>query len=298
MLVTLDARCRGSSHIKDGKPCQDFSGSTTDKWKSYAYALVADGHGGERYIRSAEGSRLAVLCSVEAINKVLKELVFYIKKKEVDVIDKSLKNLCSRLLLLWREKVKSHFAENPLAEEEKSICEKLKIELSSADNEEADLKIFELYGSTLLSAVYFENFNFWFALQIGDGKTFILNEDGAAVSPKELENEKAAFGVTPSLCGKTAIEEFRYAYGFEKISGVCVMSDGMTDSFDLEKLPDFLLNIKNNAIADVEKTKNELTAYLPTLSEQGSGDDISIAGIFVKEEEKQNMLDKLRKKII
>lgn len=62
------------------------------------------------------------------------------------------------------------------------------------------------------------------------------------------------------------------------------MSDGLTDSFDLNKLPDFLLSIKNNAIKNAEKTKTELEEYLPKLSEKGSGDDISIAGIFVKED--------------
>ncbi len=277
MLIALDARCQGSEHIKTDKPCQDFTKAAANCWKTNAYAIVADGHGGEKYFRSAEGSRLAVSSAAEAMNKVLKELLFYIKKKEVSVIDKSLKNLCSRILLLWREKVKAHFTENPFSEEELKLCKELRINIPIKEED-----IFMLYGSTLLSSVYFENYEFWFSLQIGDGKTYILKEDGAVVTPKDLENEKAAFGVTPSLCGKNAIEEFRYTFGFEKIAGICVMSDGLTDSFDLEKLPDFLLSIENNAVQDSEKTKTELNKYLPKLSEQGSGDDISIAGIFVK----------------
>ena len=279
MLVTLDARCRGSEHIKTNKPLQDFSGSTTDRWKSYAYALVADGHGGEKYFRSAEGSRLAVLYTAEAMNKVLKELLFYIKKKDVEVIDKTLKNLCSRILLLWREKVKLHFSENPLTKAEEKLCGELDMEVPLSED-----AIYTLYGSTLLSAVYFENFNFWFALQIGDGKTVVIRDDNSIFYPIP-EDEDMGFGVTPSLCGKNAIERFHYKFGFEKLNGITVMSDGMTDSFDIEKLPAFLLNIKENTIADAEKTKAELSAYLPKLSEQGSGDDISIAGIFVKEEE-------------
>ena len=143
MLVTLNASCRGSEHIKVNKPLQDFSGSTTDHWKSYAYALVADGHGGEKYFRSAEGSRLAVLYTAEAMNKVLKELLFYIKKKDVEVIDKTLKNLCSRILLLWREKVKLHFSENPLKESEEKLCEELNIEVPLSED-----AIYTLYGST------------------------------------------------------------------------------------------------------------------------------------------------------
>ena len=283
MLITLDARCRGSLHIKDDKPIQDFSGSSTNPRKSYAYALVADGHGGERYIRSADGSKLAVFCSADAMTKVLRELAVYIEKKDMVVIDKSLKNLCSRILISWREQVKDHFTTHPFSENESTLCEKLKIQLSSTDNIEDDNTIFELYGTTLLSAVYFENYNFWFALQIGDGKTVIIKEDNSVYSPPELENEKLGFGVTASLCSKDASTEFRYVFGFEKIKGILVMSDGMTDSFDLGKLPDFLLNIKENAIHDVENTKTELQAYLPKLSEQGSGDDISLACIFSKE---------------
>ncbi|MBE6348138.1 MAG: protein phosphatase 2C domain-containing protein [Spirochaetaceae bacterium] len=52
MLFTLSARCQGSSHKKENKPLQDYCAATSDKLKTYAYALVADGHGGEKYIRS------------------------------------------------------------------------------------------------------------------------------------------------------------------------------------------------------------------------------------------------------
>ena len=48
MLVTLSERCQGSSHQKDNKPLQDYCLATSDKLKTYAYALVADGHGGEQ----------------------------------------------------------------------------------------------------------------------------------------------------------------------------------------------------------------------------------------------------------
>ena len=93
MLIALNAQCQGSEHIKTGRPCQDFTRAMTNHLSTYAYALVADGHGGEKYFRSAEGSRIAVLSAVEEMYKVLKELLFHIKKKEANVIDKSLKNL-------------------------------------------------------------------------------------------------------------------------------------------------------------------------------------------------------------
>lgn len=279
MLVVLDKRCQGSEHIKTAKPCQDYSLATTDRRKSCAYALVADGHGGEKYFRSEHGSRLAVTCTVEALNKVLRELFSYIRKNDLHVIDKTLKNLCSRILILWREKVKSHFYENPLTDEEKELCWELKIDIPLAEE-----KIFTLYGSTLLASVYFANYGFWFSLQIGDGKTVIIRNDNSVFYPIQ-EDDEMGFGVTASLCGKNALEKFRYNYGFEKLNSIFVMSDGLADSFDAKKLPNFLMSIKDNALLDDQKTKDELAAFLPRLSEQGSGDDISIAGIFEKENE-------------
>lgn len=292
MLVAIDARCRGSEHIRQNKPLQDFSGSTSDRWKSYAYALIADGHGGEKYFRSEHGSRIAVLCAVEEINKVLKDLLFHIKKKEVDVIDKSIKNLCAKILLAWRERVCAHFSEHPLTEDERKQCEALKITLPISEEE-----IPTLYGSTLLSAAYFEKFEFWFALQIGDGKTVAIREDGSVFCPVP-EDEGMGFGVTASLCGARAAEHFFYSFGFGRLGGIAVMSDGLTDSFDKDKLPDFILNIQKNALADRERTKGELEAFLPKLSEQGSGDDVSLAGIFAKENEGgiQSVLNSVKSK--
>lgn len=277
MLEVLDARCRGSEHIKANKPLQDYSGSKLDRQKKIAYILVADGHGGEKYFRSAAGSYQAVYSCIEVMNTVLIELYPFIKRKDTTVINKTLNNLCSRILVLWREKVKVHFLENPLTDIEKKLCEELKIELPLTDD-----NISTIYGSTLLASVYFENYNFWFSLQIGDGKTIAMKTDNTVFYPIP-EDDEMGFGVTASLCGRNAIDKFYYNYGFDKLNYIFVMSDGMADSFDIEKLPDFLLNIKNNAVVDIEKTKAELDDYLPKLSEQGSGDDISIAGIFVKE---------------
>ena len=280
MLLALDARCRGFSHINDGKPCQDSCESFADNY--IGLAIVADGHGGDKYIRSAQGSHEAVFRSKIFAYKMIKgNLESFIKKKDTKAIEKNLALLKSHIIREWREVVANHYALNPLTADELTLCEKAKIALPIPEN-----AISELYGTTLLVCGYIEKYNFWFSLQIGDGKTVILKEDGSVTYPIPEDSEQA-FGVTHSLCKSNAGEKFHHAFGFEKIAGICVMSDGLTDSFDTEKLPAFLLNIKNNALQSAEKTKQELIAYLPKLSEQGSGDDISIAGIFVREEERK-----------
>lgn len=277
MLVTIWAKCKGSTHQKENKPLQDHCSVISDKFKTYAYAFVADGHGGEKYIRSETGSKIAVRCATECTNSILKQIFAYIPCKKTELIEKNLKLLCMKISIKWKEEVIKHFNENPLTEDEKSLCEKNKMALPLGDGD-----IPTLYGTTLLQAVYFEMFDFWFALQIGDGKCAVIKQNNSVEFPAELENEKLGFGVTTSLCSKDAANEFRYAYRFEKISGITVMSDGMIDSFSTEKLPDFLLNIKENTINDCQNTTAELNGFLPKLSEQGSGDDISIAGIFAK----------------
>ena len=277
MLITMAERCIGSSHIKQNKPLQDYAAATSDRLKSYAYALVADGHGGDKYIRSAKGSELAVRCAVDSINGVLKEILWDVTKKKKNLIEKNLKLICIKTSLSWNEAVIADYKTNPLSEEEIKFCESEKIELPSSDE---DIPVF--YGSTLLAAVYLEHFDFWFTIQIGDGKCAVIKNDLSVVFPEELENEKLGFGITTSLCNKEAANEFRFAYGFERIAGITVMSDGLADSFDNEKLPVFLGNIRQNIVADSEKTITELKEFMPKLSEQGSGDDISIAGIFSK----------------
>ncbi len=274
MLFTLSARCQGSSHKKENKPLQDYCAATSDKLKTYAYALVADGHGGEKYIRSEKGAQIAVTVATECTNEILKKIIPLIRGKKNDLIEKNLKLLCVKISIKWKETVIRDFNENPLTSEESELCENLKMNLPLQEE-----TIPSLYGTTLLEAVYFEMFNFWFALQIGDGKCSIIKENNSVFFPEELENEKLGFGVTTSLCSPYAATEFKFAYGFEKINGIAVMSDGLTDSFDTNKLPGFILSLKDNTVNDEQKTIEELKSFLPILSEQGSGDDISFAAI-------------------
>lgn len=198
-------------------------------------------------------------------------------RKSGGLIEKNLKLICIKTSLKWKEAVIKHYIENPLSKEETELLESLNITLPLQEDD-----IATLYGSTLLAAVYIEYLNFWFSIQIGDGKCAVIKKDNTVEFPVELENDKLGFGVTTSLCNKDVANEFRFAYGFEKINGITVMSDGLADSFDSEKLPSFLLNINDNIIIDSEKTSNELKEFMPKLSEQGSGDDISVAGIFTK----------------
>ncbi|MBP3449466.1 MAG: protein phosphatase 2C domain-containing protein [Spirochaetaceae bacterium] len=149
MLFTLSARCQGSSHKKENKPLQDYCAATSDKLKTYAYALVADGHGEEKYIRSEKGAQIAVTVATECTNEILKKIIPLIRGKKNDLIEKNLKLLCVKISIKWKETVIRDFNENPLTSEESELCENLKMNLPLQEE-----TIPSLYGTTLLEAVY------------------------------------------------------------------------------------------------------------------------------------------------
>ena len=276
MLVTIAKSVRGSEHIKQDKLLQDSSETYSDDY--LALAIVADGHGGDKYIRSDVGSREAVFRAKIFTYKMVKgNMEPFIKKKDTESIKSNLELLKGHIIREWRECVTRHYHRYVLSEKELSLCNNAKITLPIDDNE-----IPILYGTTLLICGYIEEYDFWFALQIGDGTCIAFKADDTPFYPIP-KDEKLGFGVTTSLCSKNAGTEFHYAFGFEKLNGIAVMTDGLTDSFATEKLPDFILNIKKNALTDLDATKTELEKFLPKLSEQGSGDDISVAAIFMKD---------------
>jgi len=49
----------GEGHVKDGKPCQDYSLSDQAYDCSLSVIIVSDGHGGKPYFRSHIGSEKA-----------------------------------------------------------------------------------------------------------------------------------------------------------------------------------------------------------------------------------------------
>ena len=105
-------------------------------------------------------------------------------------------------------------------------------------------------------------------------------------------NDKCDANVTTSLCDEDAIAEFRYYYSKERPVAIFLGSDGVDDSYP--ELPNDLYNLYraicteaiNNGVNIVESDVEE---FLPKLTAQASGDDVSIAGII--DEEALNAID-------
>lgn len=299
MIECIKAISQGFSHKAQGKPCQDFADVVQKK--GFAIISVADGHGGERYFRSEVGSRIAVEVAEAEFGKLLIDIS---KRQWLDGKinwEQTIKALESNIVKEWQNKVEEDFAKHPLSEDERILVEKYRIEFETFPRKNSerekicDVKlrnseILKCYGSTLLSTLYIPALgfplskkSFWIAIQIGDGLTFALDENGAAFFPIP-EDENLGCGFTTSLCSSDAAEHFRHSFGFSKLKAVVVCSDGVADSFAKEKFADFVSGIwKNINKNGGENVQKELQDYFPKLSEQGSGDDLSLAGIFEME---------------
>ena len=59
----------GAGHIKDKKPCQDYSIAWQSKDSGSVVLIVCDGHGSDTYVRSDIGSRLAAQITLEAVKE-------------------------------------------------------------------------------------------------------------------------------------------------------------------------------------------------------------------------------------
>ena len=305
MIECIKAVAQGFSHKAQGKPCQDFAGIV--RKKGFAILSVADGHGGERYFRSEAGARIAVEVAEAEFQKLLVDISKWQWLDEKINWEQTIKALESNIVKEWQNRVEADFANRPLSEEERNLAEKLGIDFAALQGENSEREkicgvqfrnseILRCYGSTLLSALYIPALgfplskkSFWIAIQIGDGLTFALDENGGEFLPIP-EDKNLGFGLTTSLCSSYAAEHFRHSFGFSKLKAIVVCSDGVADSFAKEKFGGFVKDILNNVNEQGgEKVQNELQAYFPKLSEQGSGDDLSFAGIFeVRRKEEKN----------
>ncbi|MDR2951826.1 MAG: protein phosphatase 2C domain-containing protein [Treponema sp.] len=282
VLVKFAVKAQGMSHLEKGTPCQDACTAQLSKNLTVGVACVADGHGGNKYFRSDKGSKMAVQVAEKALfdfcGTIAREKkAFFITNssnkytKKDDILSK-LKQLEGNIIYQWRNAVLDDINANPFTEAEKEFCNSNKISL-----EEDHEKMMFVYGTTLLAGLVSDSF--WYVIQIGDGLCVVLENEESIITPIK-EDERLAFGRTTSLCENDAIKNFRESFGFSRIIGLTVATDGIADSFEPGKFLRFNKELYDNFTTIPEKAKTELEAFLPELSERGSRDDVSIAGIF------------------
>ncbi len=260
----------GASHIKQGKPCQDHSMS--GEGKQYRFIAVADGHGGEDYFRSDRGSKMAT----EAFYTCLRNHVF-LRKFSRTVGEMGRKELLSQfiksLILRWNEAIENDLKDDPISDEEL-----LKVSDRAAKRYQNGEKLSSIYGTTLAAfACVGDN---CFGIMIGDGECVCLGGDGELFEPIPPDPD-CFLNITTSLSGDDAYEKIRAftssAGNADFPKGVILCTDGVSNSFAGENFSEFCKMAFDNLRASGEDAASELFAYLPTLSEKGSGDDVSLA---------------------
>ncbi|MDE5696707.1 MAG: protein phosphatase 2C domain-containing protein [Lachnospiraceae bacterium] len=267
-LRVFYSSAQGASHIRKNKECQDYSGSYCDD--TCAIAIVCDGHGGDDYVRSGIGSKIA--CEVAK-----KNIITFIKDTKAEVLnenaDERLMRLEASIISGWGRSVRQHFDDHPFTDEElKDVSSKARKKYEEGEIEGA-------YGTTLIAVAMTEDY--WFGLQIGDGKCVAVTRESQFGKPIP-RNDKCFLNATTSICDIDALANFRHRYSQKLPAAIFVGSDGTDDSFsnDEQLYGLYRTIVYSFGTTDFDEAKKDLEDYLPRLSAKGSGDDVSIAAIF------------------
>ena len=257
---------RGSSHILTGKPCQDYAASQYTK--DYAIGIVADGHGSNKHFRSERGSKFAV----EVTMTILQE--FLSSTRNITLLPNGdwQKQIAASVISHWNDRIEVDKTTEPFTGEE---LQSLK---DSERQQIEDGKWQSAYGTTLIAIVRTKEC--FFGLQIGDGKCVVADSNGNPSQPIPWD-DKCFLNQTTSLCDSDAVNLFRFVYQTENLPiAAFVASDGVDDTYPMdERLYEFYRAVWKMFRDDPKGAKDDLQSFLPKMSEQGSHDDISIAGI-------------------
>ncbi|UTC64527.1 protein phosphatase 2C domain-containing protein [Treponema sp. OMZ 788] len=282
----------------------------------FSLICVADGHGSAPHFRSEKGAELSIQTAIELLSESIDKIDAELQKKNYSKINK---NLSKSFVRRWMYKIledigntkKEDLSEqiNELKKSDYEAAEKYEKDLEkgkkladhylglcqnlSVENEEKSeintilddfctLSLKSIYGCTTVVYFQLKNSLKWYAFKIGDSDLF-ASFDGVFVKPIK-DDPKCFLNTTTSLCDDNADKEFCFPEieYLEKIpDSVFCSTDGVADSFQdesfIKKFYD-QLQFMYNEDGDL-KTENEIKEYLPKLSEKGSGDDISLAGI-------------------
>lgn len=252
----------GSSHIKTNTECQDSSSYYSSE--QYGVTVVCDGHGSEKHFRSAKGSEIATIITIDAIKELMKyENSFTDNKNNVLI------QLEKNIILNWNNAVNNHLRENPFTDYELG-------KLSDKNRKSVESNVESVYGSTLIATVLTDEY--CFGIQIGDGDCIVFGEQGEIFKPVP-EDDRLQFNITTSLCDKMALRNFRHFWIQKPVVALLVSTDGVRNSFSDEAFyQKFCKTVLDSFIEmPYDEAKKELTEFLERLTSKGSGDDVSIA---------------------
>ena len=255
LWTVATASSLGGSHRASGAPNQDAVASfETDRGLCVA---IADGHGGPRYVRSHDGSRIAVAVARQLCGDALRDgrpLVSIAAELPPAIVGE------------WRRRVAADLAERPL---------------SSAEVTAVGADPLVAYGATLLLVLVREDEAV--ALQLGDGDIVTAWPDGEVRKPMP-DDPRNVGGQTTSLCLSDAASSFRMMpldRRSEPPALVLLGSDGYGNSFadpywHERVLTDVLDQRRRDGVESVAERLPRWTAE----SARVGGDDTTVAVVF------------------
>ncbi len=268
--------CIGESHLRHNTICQDSSLCVNND--KYALAAVADGHGSVQYLRTKIGSQLCVECALECIDEFLSSIDY---AAEAMATEKQRTELFSQLwrsiVSLWHQRAEEHYNNNPFTEEELSLIPESLIRYRERYQRGDFLGA---YGTTLIALAITEDFGF--CIQIGDGTCVAVDKQGNICEP--VPADENCYGcVTTSICQEDAVQSVRFCY-FDKKSipeAAFLGTDGVEDSYgDFELMHRFYAGLAGIFVScGTDDGIKQLKEFLPRLTKEGNGDDVSVAGI-------------------
>jgi serine/threonine protein phosphatase PrpC len=274
---TAGASVCGVSHARDGLPNQDALAFWQDGTDGVIVAAVADGHGGARHFRSAVGSHLAVNAAVEATRRVASEWGSADPIRQAQIASSELP---AAIVTEWLERVRQHLADHPM-----SAAESQALESASDTGEKLQADPAFAYGATLIAALVTRRQAL--LLQVGDGDAVLVGADGRSWRPIPPDGRLTG-EFTTSLCRPGAQADFRSAIVELDSRGASLLmlaTDGYSNSFRtegdfLQVGTDLLQMVRQQGVGRVEK---QLPQILEHASTNGSGDDITLALVYLGE---------------
>lgn len=250
---------RGRGHIEKETVCQDYCAA--EKISDNIFVMtVADGHGGEKYVKSDIGSKKAC--------ETLIELVKEYSPLGAKQIEKKLRssNFKATLIDKWRSNVlKDYKTENP-------------------QTKESEKQIIEKYGTTLLFAVI-TNLHIILG-QIGDGAIMFFNDSGQFQLFKRHNPKNDSH--TASMASSRAFTAFlieSYSVINFQFKNFILSTDGIYDKLDqnnsFQLYADTLTNqVRQKKVSEIlpfiveeidvsEKTKDDCTVAVMVAPSSG-----------------------------
>lgn len=268
---------QGESHKQKNIVMQDYSAHENS---NITLAVLSDGHGNKNSFRSDKGARMAVHVCMDGMKEYACKYMYINGEldKNPKLEKQALRQLCKGIVAKWNLMIEEDLKQNPVSLEELTLCDEKWLNLYRTKKREN-----HMYGATLIGVMQYEDR--LLVLQQGDGKCIFLSEGGKFYQPVALD-ERCFSNITTSMCDDDAAQSMRIYSQLlneqEKVAAVFLASDGVEDSYRNDNI---MYNFYRRLCLDILKHGIEdtcchyMSEELEQLSKNGSGDDISVAGI-------------------